>query len=57
MVSLAWMEIRPQSIKAQAGLTARPTSHADAKAEFSEPMRPCGRRKDPRIKVTLGITG
>lgn len=51
------MEIWPQSIKAQASLTARPTSRADAKAEFSEPMRSSGRRKDHRIKVTLGITG
>ena len=51
------MEIEIQSTKAQASLTARPTSHADAKAEFSEPMRLSGRRKDQRIKVTLGITG
>ncbi len=57
MVRLSCMEIKIQSTKAQASLTARPTSRADGKPEFSEPMRPCGRRKDPRIKVTLGITG
>jgi Family of unknown function (DUF6467) len=57
MVGLARMEIEPQSTKAQAGLTARPTSYADAKAEFSEPMHGCGSCKDQRIKVTLGITG
>ena len=51
------MEILPQSTKAQASLTARRTCRADAKAEFSDPMRQCGMRKAQRIKVTLGITG
>jgi hypothetical protein len=51
------MEILVQSTKAQASLTARRTCRADAKAEFSDPMRQCGMRKAQRIKVTLGITG
>ena len=51
------MEIEIQSTKAQAGLTARLTSRADAKAEFSEPTVGCGSAEDQRIKVTLGITG
>jgi hypothetical protein len=57
MVSLPRMEIEAQSTKAEAGLTARPTSRADAKAEFSEPTVACGCAEDQRIKVTLGITG
>ena len=43
--------------KAQASLTARLISRADAKAELSEPMRLYRWRKDQQIKATLGITG
>ncbi len=45
------------SANAQARLTARLASRAETKVEVSDPMRPSGRRKAQRIKVTLGITG
>ena len=42
---------------AQACLTARPTSRADAKAGHSDPVALNGRAIAQRIKGTLGITG
>lgn len=44
-----------RSVKAEGGLTARPTSRAGAKAGLSDPTVPCGRAVAQRIKVTLGI--
>ena len=41
----------------QAGLTARPTSRAGAKAGPSDPMVECGIAIAQRTKGTLGITG
>ena len=54
---LVRMEIGPRSIKAQARLTVRPTSRADAKAGFSDPVFSNDRDTAQRIKVTPGITG
>ena len=51
------MEIGPQSIKAQARLTGRPTSQTDAKAGFNDPISSYDRDIAQRIKVTPGITG
>ena len=48
---------RAASVKAQGGLTARPTSQAGAKAGLSDPAVPCGRAVAHRIKGTPGITG
>ena len=48
---------RAQSIRVEAGLTARLTGRADAKAGPSDPVVPSGRATDQRIKVTPGITG
>jgi hypothetical protein len=48
---------RVDSAKAQAGLTARLASQADAKAGLSDPTILRGRVEAHRIKVTLGITG
>ena len=48
---------RAASVKAQGGLTARPTSQAGAKAGLSDPAVPCGRAVAQRIKGTPGITG
>ena len=48
---------RASSVKAQGGLTARPTSQAGAKAGLSDPAVPCGRAVAHRIKGTPGITG
>ena len=45
------------SVKAQAGLTARRTSRADGKPELSEPTASFRRSPRHRIKVTPGITG
>ena len=42
---------------AQASLTARQTSRADAKAGHSDPVVLYGRAIAQRIKGTLGITG
>jgi hypothetical protein len=47
---------RAESIKAKAGLTARLTGRAGAKAGLSDPRMPCGRHRAYRIKVTPGIT-
>ena len=48
---------RADSAMAQACLTARPTSRADAKAGHSDPVALNGRAIAQRIKGTLGITG
>ena len=47
----------PESARVKGGLTVRPASRAGAKAGPSEPVVPCGRAIDQRIKVTPGITG
>ena len=48
---------RVLSVWAQASLTVRPTSRADAKAGLSDPAVECGIAVAQRIKGTLGITG
>ena len=48
---------QPSSAKAEGSLTARPTSRADAKAGFSDPVVLYGRAIAQRIKGTPGITG
>ena len=48
---------RATSVRAEAGLTARPTSRAGAKAGPSDPVVLCGRAIAQRIKGTPGITG
>ena len=48
---------RASSARVEAGLTARRTRQADAKAGPSDPAVPCGRAVAQRIKGTLGITG
>src|SRR5580765_2292891 len=48
---------RATSVRAEAGLTARPTSRAGAKAGQSDPVVPYGRAIAQRIKGTPGITG
>ena len=48
---------QPKSVKAQAGLTARPTGRAGAKAGLSDPVAPHGRAIAQRTKGTPGITG
>ena len=48
---------RAASVRAEAGLTVRPTSRAEAKAGPSDPVVPCGRAIAQRIKGTPGITG
>jgi hypothetical protein len=47
----------PQSVKAEASLTARPTSRAETKVGLSDPTAPSGRAVAYRIKATPGITG
>ena len=46
-----------QSVKAEGGLTARPTSQAGTKVGLSDPTVLRGKAVAQRIKVTLGITG
>ena len=48
---------RAARIWLEAGLTARQTSRADAKAGPSDPMVECGIAIAQRTKGTLGITG
>ncbi len=48
---------QPTSVKAEAGLTVRPTSRTGRKLGFSDPTVLRGRAVAQRIKVTLGITG
>ena len=47
----------PQSVKAEASLTARPTSRAETKVGLSDPTALCGKAVAYRIKATPGITG
>lgn len=47
----------PQSVKAEASLTARPTGRAGMKVGLSDPAVPSGRAVAQRIKATPGITG
>ena len=46
-----------KSVKAEEGLTARPTSRAGRKLGLSDPAVPNGRAVAQRIKATPGITG
>src|SRR5690625_5952551 len=46
-----------KSVKAEGGLTARPTSRAGTKGGLSDPVVPHGRAIAQRIKATPGITG
>ena len=55
--SLSTVGNRAESVRVQGSLTARPTCRAGTKVGSSEPMVPCGRAIDQRIKVTPGITG
>jgi hypothetical protein len=48
---------RAGRVKAKAGLTARPTGRAGAKAGLSDPAVLGGRAVAQRIKGTPGITG
>ena len=45
------------SVRAEGGLTARPTGRAEGKPGPSDPAVPCGRAVAQRIKGTPGITG
>ncbi len=45
------------SVKAEGSLTVTPTGGTEPKGGLSDPMVPCGRAKDQRIKGTPGITG
>ena len=47
----------PESAKAEAGLTARPTGRAGTKVGLSDPVAESGIAIAQRIKATLGITG
>ena len=55
--SLSTVGNRATSVRAEAGLTARPTRRAGAKAGPSDPVVPSGRAIAQRIKGTPGITG
>ena len=55
--SLSAVGHRARRVRAQASLTARLTSRADAKAGHSDPVVLYGRAIAQRIKGTLGITG
>ena len=48
---------QPQSVKAEASLTARETPRAGTKVGLSDPTAPRGRAVAYRIKATPGITG
>ena len=48
---------RAKSAKAKGSLTATPTSGAETKVGFSDPVVPNGRAIAQRIKATPGITG
>ena len=48
---------QPESVKAEASLTARPTSRAGTKVGLSDPTILSGRVVAYRIKATPGITG
>ena len=47
----------PQSVKAEASLTARHTSRAETKVGLSDPTAQSGMAVAYRIKATPGITG
>ena len=47
----------PQSVKAQASLTARQTRRAETKVGLSDPTALSGKAVAYRIKATPGITG
>ena len=55
--SLSLFGNQATSAKAEGSLTVRPTSRADAKAGFSDPVVLYGRAIAQRIKGTPGITG
>ena len=46
-----------KSVKAEGGLTARPTGRAGTKVGLSDPVVISGNAIAQRIKATLGITG
>ena len=48
---------QPESVKAEASLTARETTRAGTKVGLSDPTVPSGRAVAYRIKATPGITG
>ena len=48
---------QPQSVKAQASLTARPMRRAETKVGLSDPTVQSGMAVAYRIKATPGITG
>src|SRR5256885_11214639 len=50
-------DVCSSDLRAEARLTARPTSRAGAKAGPSDPVVPSGRAIAQRIKGTPGITG
>ena len=55
-----WLRLngnQPESVKAQASLTARPTRRAETKVGLSDPTVLSGRAVAYRIKATPGITG
>ena len=55
-----WLRLngnQPQSVKAEASLTARPTRRAETKVGLSDPTTLCGKVVAYRIKATPGITG
>src|SRR5690625_680597 len=55
--SLRMVESHAQSVKAQARLTAVPTSRARTKVGLSGPVLPHGRAIGQRRNASLGITG
>ena len=54
---LALVGNQRMSVKAQGGLTARPTSRAERKLGSSDPAAQSGMAVAQRIKGTPGITG
>jgi hypothetical protein len=48
---------QPQSVKAQARLTARPMRRAETKVGLSDPTVQCGMAVAYQTKATPGITG
>ena len=55
-----WLRLngnQPQSVKAEASLTVRPTSRAETKVGLSDPTAQSGMAVAYRIKATPGITG
>ena len=48
---------QPQSVKAQASLTARPMRRAETKVGLSDPTVQCGMAVAYQTKATPGITG